>query len=58
MTQKTKQNLTGFILTLILIGYGWFCGYIIGKADGENQATERFNKLLEDYKYYSSNRDH
>lgn len=58
MNKKTKQNITGFILSLILIGYGYICGYIIGKATGEVKATERFNDLLEDYKYYSSSRDH
>lgn len=58
MSEKTKNNISGIFLTLILIGYGYICGYIIGKATGEVNATERFNKLLDDYKYYSSSRDH
>lgn len=56
MTQK--NNVAMFIVTLILIGYGWVVGYIVGKSEGDKEATDRHNKLMEEWRYFSASRDH
>lgn len=49
MDKKTKDSILASIVMLIVLAYGAICGYIIGKAEGEKETMNRYNKLLEDH---------
>ena len=49
MDKKTKDSILASIVMLIVLAYGAICGYIIGKAEGEKETMDRYNKLLDDH---------
>lgn len=40
MKNKTTQNIAGFLLTCIAIGFGWVVGHTIRKAQVRNEFYE------------------
>lgn len=55
MSEKTKSNIAGFIVSMILIGYGFLLGwiaredrYITEKCKEYKEKEEKLNKIRKD----------